>query len=80
MTLNFTGFTSTPEGMTTTGRRGTYKIRWVTGMYILTGVGHDDLPMSGMSPWGRKFESSSEAQLFAGWLELAQAESEVSGA
>ena len=81
MTLQWTGFTSSPNGMTATGLKGRYRINWLAGRYILTGFGHDDLPMLALNAWGRQYETLEAAQTMAEGLEAVRAvEPEVSGA
>ena len=78
--LRWQGFTVGREGMWAFGLRGRYQIRLVSAWYVLTGVGHDDLPMLVLPPWGRKFPSLAEAQAHAERIESVRVvEPEVSG-
>ena len=62
------------------GGKGRYHIRWKNG-YLLTGVGHDDLPMLVIHHNGRLFETLDKAKDFAEAIERVKTvESQISGA
>lgn len=64
------------------GRRGTYTIERARGGegFLLTGVGHDELPMLDLPPFGERFDSIDAAKDRAAALErIKPIESEVSG-
>lgn len=65
MTLQWSGFTSSPNGAVAYGLRGRYCINWLAGRYVLTATGHDDLPMLALNPWGRQFTDIDDAKVFA---------------
>ena len=62
-------WTPTRTGYTASGVKGTYQIRWVAGAYVLTATGWDDLPMSGLPPWGRQYMFMEQARACAAWLD-----------
>ncbi|MFA5712008.1 hypothetical protein [Mycolicibacterium sp.] len=63
------------------GLRGEYVVRRVPDSFVLTGYGHDTLPLLDLPPAGRKFVRLDDAKQFANQLERVSArESEVSGA
>lgn len=47
------------------GMRGRYRIHWAAGMCVLSGVGHDELPMIQLPAEGRVFSSVSLAKAYA---------------
>lgn len=66
--------------ITAHGNRGAYTIRSVGSLgYTLTGLGHDDLPMMQLPPYGRLFETLDAAKDYASGLERVAAEGQVSG-
>lgn len=64
------------------GRRGVYTIERARGGegFVLTGVGHDELPLLELQPFGERFETLDDAKGRAAALERIKTnESEVSG-
>ena len=63
------------------GGKGWYTIRWQTRSgYMLTGTGHDDLPMLVLPPYGRQFDTLDKAKDFAAAIERVKAtEPQISG-
>lgn len=81
MTLQWSGFTSSPNGAVAYGLRGRYTINWLAGRYVLTGYGYDDLSMVLIPPWGRQFDDVTAAQAFAEKVEQVRTvEPQASGA
>lgn len=75
--MNWTGPLANQQAV---GARGVYTVRAMArGLHVLTGVGHDMLPMSTLPSLGRGFGSVVEAQGFAEALDARVPEGQVSG-
>lgn len=73
--------TNTRGCITAAGGKGVYMIRWQTRTgYILTGMGHDDIPMLALPPYGRRFETLDRAKDYAERIErVGTVEPQISG-